>query len=82
MVMNTISTHEAKTHLSRYLAQVETGTEVVIARGRKPVARLVPFSAANAARRPKVGRTLGKHFTVPVAALAPLTKRELKAWGL
>ena len=35
--------HEAKTHLSRLLAQVEAGEEVVIARAGKPVARLVPY---------------------------------------
>ncbi len=40
----TVTTHEAKTHLSRYLAAVEAGEEIIIAGGRKPVARLVPFA--------------------------------------
>jgi prevent-host-death family protein len=40
--MRTVNVHEAKTHLSRLLAQVEAGEEVIIARGGKPVARLVP----------------------------------------
>ena len=39
--MVTVNIHEAKTHLSRLLAQVEAGEEVVIARNGKPVARLV-----------------------------------------
>lgn len=33
--------HEAKTHLSRLLRRVESGEEVVICRGGRPVARLV-----------------------------------------
>lgn len=36
-----VNIHEAKTHLSRLLAQVEAGEEVIIARSGKPVAKLV-----------------------------------------
>lgn len=36
--------HEAKTHLSHLLEQIEKGEEVVIARHGKPVARLVPYT--------------------------------------
>ena len=39
--MVTVNVHEAKTSLSRLLARVEAGEEVVIARNGKPVARLV-----------------------------------------
>ncbi len=39
--MTTFNVHEAKTNLSRPLAQVEAGEEVTIARNGKPVARLV-----------------------------------------
>lgn len=48
----TLNVHEAKTHLSRLLARVEKGEEVIIARAGRPVARLIPF-----AQRGK--RTLG-----------------------
>jgi prevent-host-death family protein len=41
--MAQVSVHEAKTHLSALLARVEGGEEIVIARGGKPVARLVPL---------------------------------------
>ena len=34
----TVTVHEAKTHLSKYLAEVENGLEIVISRGKKPVA--------------------------------------------
>lgn len=48
----TYSVHEAKTHLSRLLVQVEAGEEVVIRRGPHPVARLVPYEAGPAVREP------------------------------
>jgi prevent-host-death family protein len=35
-----VTIHEAKTHLSRLIAAVERGEEVIIARRDKPVARL------------------------------------------
>ena len=39
--MPTVSVHQAKTHLSRLLVQVEAGENIVIARNGKPVAKLV-----------------------------------------
>ena len=80
--MITITTHEAKTHLSRYLAEVEKGREFVIARGNSAVAMLVPLKTPAPRRRPKVGEIKGKPFEFPAAAFAPLTARELKEWGL
>ena len=44
--MKTITTHEAKTHLSRYLAEVEKGARFTIARGKTVVAMLVPVVSA------------------------------------
>jgi len=39
----TVSTYEAKTQLSKLIAACERGDDVVITRGSKPVARLVPI---------------------------------------
>ena len=81
--MKTISTHEAKTHLSRYLADIEkTGEEFIIARGKHPVARLVPLNALSRPTRPKVGATKGELLNVPVEAVQPMSEDELKDWGL
>lgn len=80
--MQTITTHEAKTHLSRYLAATEQGEEFIIARGKKPVARLVPMEAPGRPSRPKVGKMLDKTFHFPDSVFAPLTAKELKKWGL
>jgi prevent-host-death family protein len=46
--------HEAKTHLSRLLQQVQHGDEVLIARAGKTIAKLVP-----AREPPKQPRRLG-----------------------
>lgn len=80
--MQTITTHEAKTHLSRYLAAIEQGEEFIIARGKKPIARLTPIIPTAQSDRPKVGEILGEPFHFPDAAFAPLTEEELKEWGL
>jgi antitoxin (DNA-binding transcriptional repressor) of toxin-antitoxin stability system len=39
-----ISIHVAKTHLSRLIARTKAGEEIVIARGRKSVAKLAPIA--------------------------------------
>jgi antitoxin (DNA-binding transcriptional repressor) of toxin-antitoxin stability system len=39
--MKTVTIHEAKTHLSRLIAEVEAGEEIVLARGQTPVAKLI-----------------------------------------
>lgn len=44
--MKTVTIHEAKTHLSRLLREIESGEEdeIVIAHGRVPAARLLAYS--------------------------------------
>ena len=49
--MVAVNVHEAKTHLSRLLARVEEGEEVVIARNGKPVARLIAHKSGKGRRR-------------------------------
>jgi prevent-host-death family protein len=57
--MRQVTIHEAKTHLSRLLSDVERGEEIVIARASQPIARLVPVgdlaSAQPASRRGAFG---------------------------
>ena len=78
--MQVISSQEAESNLTRFLASVEAGEEFVIARGQKMVAKLVPFTAKTDGSRPKVGEMISPPFEVPAAALAPLTPDELKRW--
>ena len=49
--MNKVKVAELKNNLSRYLAYVRTGREVLVLDRDTPVARLVPVSAAGGARR-------------------------------
>jgi prevent-host-death family protein len=41
--MTKVNIHEAKTNLSRLVDEVTGGTEIVIAKAGKPVAKLVPI---------------------------------------
>lgn len=56
LLMERVNVHEAKTHLSRLLARVAAGEEVIIAKRGRPVARLVPYDRSP--RKP--GRLKGK----------------------
>lgn len=50
--MTTVNMHKAKTHLSRLIGEVAAGHEVVIARGGRPAARLLPIETARPVRQP------------------------------
>ena len=47
-----VNTHEAKTNLSKLLARVKAGEEIVIANAGQPVARLVPIEHRPTQRTP------------------------------
>jgi prevent-host-death family protein len=47
-----INIHQAKTHLSRLIEDVASGNEILIAKGGRPMARLVPLRRDEAPRRP------------------------------
>lgn len=55
-----VNIHDAKTNLSKLLAQVKNGQEIIIAKSGKPVARLVPYENKPARRVP--GSAKGKLF--------------------
>ena len=74
--MVTVNVHEAKTHLSRLLAQVEAGEEVVIARNGNPVAKLVSCTS----RGKRIPGSMAGLFTVPDSFFDPLPEEELAAW--
>ena len=74
--MHVVNVHQAKTQLSRLLARVEAGEDVVIARRGQPVARLVAC-AARVKRQPDV---LKGKIVVPDTFFDPLPEEELAAW--
>lgn len=75
--MKTVTIHKAKTNLSRLIQDVSKGEEVVIARGKKPVAKLVPIEAFPKERQP--GWLKGK-FKVGPEFFEPLPADELELW--
>jgi len=75
-----VNVHEAKTQLSKLLAKVEQGEEVVIARDRTPIAKLVPFQPP-AKKRLRVGDWKGRMWISPDFD-APLSDAELEEWGI
>jgi prevent-host-death family protein len=46
-----VTIHEAKTNLSRLIAEAEAGREIVIARGSTPVAKIVPLTPPPTSRQ-------------------------------
>lgn len=74
-----VNVHEAKTQLSKLLAEVEKGREVVVARNGRPVAKLIPFPAV-LKKRLRLDTWKGKIWVSPDFD-APLSDEELKEWG-
>ena len=68
-----VNVHQAKTHLSQLLQEVEQGQEVVIARSGVPIARLVAWQApAQSVAPPGAMRgqiALADDFDAPLAGL-------------
>lgn len=54
--METVNAHEAKTHLSRLLARVSAGEEIIIAKAGKPIARLTSWGEPMQERIPGLDR--------------------------
>jgi len=70
--------HQAKTNLSRLIKEAEKGSEVVITRGKKPVAKLVPITSASKKRIPDMMK--GQLWSAP-DAFDPLTDEEMREVG-
>jgi prevent-host-death family protein len=69
--MTEVNVHEAKTHLSRLLARVAAGEEIVISKAGKPVARLVPIQRQRTKRVPGLDRGrvwIAEDFDSPLPA--------------
>jgi prevent-host-death family protein len=71
--------HQAKTNLSKLIEEACRGGDVIIARGRQPVVRLVPL--ANSRRERVPGRLKGK-IRIQPEFYAPMSRKELAEWGL
>lgn len=70
-----VNVHEAKTHLSRLLERVRAGEEIILAKGGRPYAKLVPLE-------PREERKPGqlRHLVMGDAFFDPLPEEELAVW--
>jgi len=76
--MATVTIRKAKADLSRLIARACRGEEIVIARGKTPVVRLVALRDERGNRKP--GALRGK-LEVGSEFFEPLPPEELDAWG-
>jgi prevent-host-death family protein len=72
-----INIHEAKTHLSRIVDEVAAGSEVIIAKAGKPMARLMPLTPSP---RPKKLGLLKSEIEVPDDFNAPLDENVIASF--
>ena len=77
--MKRVNIHDAKTNLSRYLAELKPGEALVLCNRNRPVAELQSLRK-KAARKPRIGVARGK-FVVPDSFFEPLPGEILKAFG-
>jgi prevent-host-death family protein len=75
--MSTVTVHNAKTNLSQLIARAEAGEEIVLARGKTPVAKLVPLEKPASKRQ--FGALKGKIVVRP-EFFEPLPEDELALW--
>lgn len=78
--MATVTIHQAKTNLSRLIARAEAGEEILIARGKEPVARLTALPR-HGGERGLAGSMAAVWPDLPRSAFfEPLPEDELHAW--
>jgi prevent-host-death family protein len=73
-----VTMREAKAQLSKLTARAEAGEKIIIARGREPVARLMPLAGGK--RRPVFGALKGKLNIPDAFFFEPLPEEELALW--
>jgi antitoxin (DNA-binding transcriptional repressor) of toxin-antitoxin stability system len=75
--MGTVTVHAARTRLSQLLAPVEAGEEITLARGKRPLATLVPYQPTLPKRRFGALRGI---VSVGAEFCEPSPEDELAAW--
>jgi prevent-host-death family protein len=66
-----LNVHEAKTHLSRYLARVEAGETIILCRHNRPIAEVRPIATKTSRQKRRFGIDEGK-FELPPEFFEPL----------
>jgi prevent-host-death family protein len=71
-----VTVHAAKTNLSKLIEAVLAGEEVIIAKGKRPVAKIVPFPHS----RFTIGVLKGQLAGTGPDFLEPMDEDELALW--
>ncbi|WP_439632541.1 type II toxin-antitoxin system Phd/YefM family antitoxin [Glycocaulis sp.] len=74
--MKYVTIHEAKTQLSRLIREIEAGGEIIIRRGKEPVARLIAEKPVTKPKRKPGGLSLSDQELEILAT--PLTDEEIE----
>lgn len=74
-----LNIHEAKTHLSKYLARLKKGEVIVLCRRNVPIAEIRPLQDQAKQQRP-IGLARGR-FEVPPEFHEPLPEKLQRAWS-
>ncbi|MBK5295073.1 MAG: type II toxin-antitoxin system Phd/YefM family antitoxin [Acidobacteriia bacterium] len=77
--MKRVNIHDAKTNLSRYLAELRPGEALVVCNRNEPVAELRSLRKKGV-RKPRIGTAKGE-FVVPDSFFEPLPDEILKAFS-
>lgn len=73
-----INIHEAKTHLSRYLAKLRGGERILLCRRNQPIAEIIGLPSPAVKKRP-IGLAKGR-FTIPSTFWEPLSEEVLRGF--
>ena len=74
--MRQVTIHAAKTQLSRLIEAAVAGEDVVIAKGSKPIVRLVPIPQGKF----RIGLLAGQLAEPGADVFAPMAEDELALW--
>lgn len=78
--MTDVNIHKAKTDLSKLIARVEAGEEIIISRRNVPVAKLVPVVPTQMSKR-KAGALAHLYKGLPADLfLEPIDTAEADSW--
>jgi antitoxin (DNA-binding transcriptional repressor) of toxin-antitoxin stability system len=75
-----LNTHEAKTHLSRYLSRVEAGETIILCRRNEPIAEIRPIRKPPRGKKRVFGFDEGK-FDLGDDFFAPLPRSVIGAFN-
>jgi len=71
-----LNIHEAKTHLSKYLAKLKAGNRILLCKRNQPIAEITPLPKVLDRPRP-IGLAKGR-FVVPRSFFEPLPEELLR----